>query len=96
MLETSVGLALTLYEGMPLDLWLAMWSVLLGNSAERRAAFLALYHLEIATIGTEDAPFDAVRPVEGFVGWWVEVAVWALLPASACPDGCAQSQRPVM
>jgi len=96
MLDTSVGMALTLYVGMPLDLWLAMWSVLLGNSPERRAAFLALYHLEIATIEDVEAPYEAVRPVDGFYDWWLEVALWALTPASVCPDGCGQSQRPVM
>lgn len=93
---TAEGLVLTLYEGMPLALWIAAWVVTGENSTERRDAFLHLYHLEIVTIDDPDEPFDAVKQREGWEEWWAEMALWLLDPRAACLDGCPQSQRPVM
>lgn len=92
---TAEGLVLTLYLGMPYDLWLIAWAVFADNTAARREAFRALYHLEIATIEVDMLPVEVVRPVDGFEAWWVEIVLWLLDPLAACLEGCPQSQRPV-
>jgi len=93
---TSQGFLLTLFLGMPLELWDAAWLTTLESTPERKTAFLHLYHAEIGTMLVDDAPIDAVVPTEGFAGWWFEVVLWLLDPQAACLDGCQQSQRPVM
>lgn len=96
MRVTAEGLLLTLYLGMPLDLWLAAWAVAGHNTSGYRTAFLHLYHLEIVTIEEVETPYEAVRPLDGYEAWWVEIVVWLLDPLAACLGGCPQSQRPVM
>jgi len=91
---TAEGLVLTLFVGMPLDLWLAVWLATGRGGEEYRNAFLALYHLKIVTIEDVEVPYEAVAPVDGFVGWWLEIASWLLDPLSTCVEGCPQSQRP--
>lgn len=96
MRVTAEGLALTLYLGMPLDLWLAAWALTDHNEERYRTAFMALYHLETVTVEEVETPYEAVRQVEGFEGWWIEIVAWLLDPLAACLEGCPQSQRPVM
>lgn len=93
---TAEGFLLTLYSGIPLDIWLAAWSATGRGEEVYRDAFLRLYHAEIGTIDVDGLPVDAVVPVDGFEGWWVEIVAWLLDPLSACVEGCPQSQRPVM
>lgn len=94
MRVTAEGLALTLYFGMPLDIWLATWAVTTHNTARYQEVFLHLYHLEIVTIEEADVPYEAVRQRDGYEAWWVEVVAWLLDPRAACLEGCPQSQRP--
>jgi len=93
---TAEGFLLTLYLGMPLELWLAAWAVTGEDTDERRDAFLRLYHAEIGTMLIDDLPVDAVVPIEAYLSWWVEMVLWLLDPLSTCTEGCTQSQRPVM
>jgi len=93
---TAEGFVLTLYLGIPLDVWLAAWLSTGESTDERRDAFLRLYHAEIGTMVIDGSPVDAVVPLEDFVEWWFEIVVWLLDPLAACIDGCPQSQRPVM
>lgn len=90
------GLLLTLYEGVPLALWDAIWVVTLRGGDEYKEAFLHLYHLEIGTMVIDGFPVDAVVPVSGYALWWAGIVLWLLDPLSTCTEGCPQSQRPVM
>lgn len=93
---TAEGFLLTLYLGMPLDLWITAWAVTGRGGEEYRDAFLRLYHAEIGTIEIEGLPVDAVVPVDGYTEWWAGIVLWLLDPLSTCTEGCPQSQRPVM
>lgn len=93
---TAEGLVLTLFLGMPLDLWLAAWLVTGESTGARRAAFVGLYHLEIVTISDVETPYEGVRAIDGYEAWWAEIVLWLLDPGAACLDGCPQSQRPVL
>jgi len=93
---TAEGFLLTLYLGIPLDIWLAAWAVTGGDGEEYREAFLHLYHAEIGTMVIDEVGIDAVVPLDGWVEWWIEMVLWLLDPGAACLDGCQQSQRPVM
>jgi len=93
---TAEGFLLTLYLGIPLDIWLATWAVTGRDGEEYRSAFLSLYHAQIGSMVIDGSPIDAVVPLDGFVDWWVAVVLWLLDPGSTCVDGCPQSQRPVM
>lgn len=93
---TAEGFLLTLYLGIPLDVWLAAWASTGRGGVEYRDAYLHLYHAEIATMLVDEVAVDAVVPVEGFEAWWVGLVAWLLDPRAACLDGCEQSQRPVM
>lgn len=96
MRVTAEGLVLTLYVGVPLDVWLAAWAVAGHNTTAYRQAFLWLYHLEIVTIEDVETPYEAVRALVGYEVWWAEIVLWILNPLAACLEGCPQSQRPVM
>jgi len=96
MRVTAEGLALTLYVGVPLEIWYPAWLATGEFTEERATAFLHLYHLEIVTIEDVDVPYEAVRALSGWEPWWAEIVLWLLDPGAACLDGCPQSQRPVM
>jgi len=90
------GLLLTLYLGVPIEIWDAVWFASGRGGEPYREAFLHLYHLEIGTMIVDELPVDAVVPISGFETWWAEVVLWLLNPLSTCTEGCPQSQRPVM
>jgi len=92
---TAEGFLLTLYLGIPLDVWLAAWVATGRGGEEYRTAFLRLYHAEIGTMLVDELEIDAVVPGAGYEGWWAELVAWLLDPGAACLDGCTQSQRPV-
>jgi len=94
MRAVAEGVALTLGLGIPLDLYELAWFASGVDTELARAAFEALYHLEIGTIEEGGVPIDAMIPVDGFTLWWLGIFAWTLLPGSACLDGCQQSQRP--
>lgn len=96
MRVTAEGLALTFYVGMPLDLWLAVWALTDHNEERYQEAFLSLYHLETVTVEEVEVPYEAVRQLDGYEAWWIEIVAWLLDPRAACIEGCPQSQRPVM
>jgi len=93
---TAEGFLLTLYLGIPLDIWLAAWAVTGRGDEEYRDAFLRLYHAEIGTMVIDMLDVDAVVPLDGYVDWWIAMVAWLLDPRSTCVDGCPQSQRPVL
>lgn len=93
---TAEGFALTLYAGIPLDLWLAAWTATGRGGEDYRVAFLHLYHCEIGTMADGELTIDAVVPSEGYEAWWLDIVLWLLNPDAACLAGCEQSQRPVM
>lgn len=94
MRNTSEGLLLTLFLGIPSDVWYAFWLVTAHASDVYVNAFLALYHLEIVTIAGDPDPIEVVRPSEDYLFWWVEMSVFILTPSAACLDGCPQSTLP--
>lgn len=94
MRVVAEGFALTLYLGMPIEFWEAVWFASGADTPEARDAFLRLYHAEIGTIEVDGLPVDAIVPVDGFQAWWLEIFVWIFLPEAACLDGCQQSKRP--
>lgn len=89
------GLVLTLYVGVPETIWDATWIVTGFDTAERRAAFLHLYHLEIVNVLLDDVLTSVVRAADEWIAWWAELVLWLLLPGAACLSGCEQSTVPV-
>jgi len=90
------ALLLTLYLGVPVEIWDALWLVS-GRGGDRyKDAFLALYHLEHGSMIVDDLPIDAIVIVDGYGEWWLGIVLWLLDPGAACLDGCPQSQRPVL
>lgn len=86
MIELEV---LSLYVGVPLAVYDALWVPVVKSQAARRAAFLSIYELGIVTITTpEGEPVEVVAPT--YLPFWVEAAAWILQPAAACPSGCEQ------
>jgi len=87
--EMGIALPLTLFLGVPVAVWDAMWFGAPGVNQDRIDTALVTYQLEIATIiDTEtEEEIDVVRPTN--LPFWVEVSLWVLEPASACLDGCS-------
>lgn len=94
MRATAVGLAETLFQGIPTSLWLALWIGTLHNTEFYRSIFMQLYHLQIGTIVGEGGDIEVVQPTEDFVFWWLAASVFVLTPAGACLEGCPLSKRP--
>lgn len=92
--STAEALVLTLFLGVPEDLWRAFWLVYEDNGEEVIQAFLRIYGLEIVTIGEPEEPVSVVRPASGFLATWVEYSLFILTPGAACSDGCGQSSFP--
>lgn len=86
--ETGVGLAASLFVGIPVPLWELFWFGLPLSGDARREAFLHIYGLQIVTItpGGGDDPYDAVVPVD--LPQWVTWAAWVVSPAGVCVDPC--------
>lgn len=72
----------------PLALYDAIWFGVGQSLPARRLAFLEVYGLEIVTIGDADEQYLQVR--DGYLWFWLEAAVFTLLPAQGCPDGCVR------
>lgn len=85
---------LTLYLGVPLAVWDALWLATTHNTAEYKSVFRTLYHLEIGTMVVDGSDVDAVVVVDGFTAWWLSISVFLLTPSAACLDGCQQTQLP--
>lgn len=94
MRVVAEAIALTLGEGIPVELYSLTWAISGRDGAAYRQAFEALYHLEIGTIVDGGVPVDAMIPVGGYTSWWLDIALFLLTPGAACLDGCTQSQRP--
>lgn len=92
--STAEGLLLTLYVGVPLDLWEAFWFGSYLTGEVRRRAFLTIFELEIVSIVLVEGelPVTVVRPVN--LPLWVESSLYLLTPAAACLSGCQQSKPP--
>lgn len=90
--STAEALVLTLFLGVPLDVWEAFWLVYEDNGEAVRDAFVAIYGLEIATIeaGEPPVPVDVVRPHD--LPFWVDASLFILTPDAACLSGCQQSR----
>lgn len=92
--STVEALALTLWVGIPFDLWDAFWTGVPYSGDARRIAFLHIYRLE--TIEVVDVETDLevllVRPLDAVL--YAEWVVYLLTPDAACLSGCEQSQMP--
>lgn len=91
---TIEGEALTIYQGIPLELWNTFWISLYPNGQAMRDAFLIIYGLRIVTIeiGEPPVPVEVVQPIYPlqYAAWFVFI----FTPAAACLDGCQQSDFP--
>lgn len=92
--STAEALLLTLFVGVPLDVWDSFWFGAPDAGQARRDAFLWIYHLEIVTIEEGDPPEEVtlVRPT--VLMFWVDASVFVFTPAAACLAGCEQSKLP--
>lgn len=85
---------LTLFVGMPRELWDILWLVYPDSGEAVREAFLVIYQLEIATIVVDEVEVEVVRPVDGGLSLWVSWSLFVVTPAAACLAGCGQSRVP--
>lgn len=86
------ALPLTLYLGVPVDLWDAFWVLTVDSGQAVRDAFLVLYGLEIGTIVEDELEIEVVRPTSGWLPFWVTASLFILTPDAACLSGCEQSR----
>lgn len=88
------ALPLTLFIGVPLEVWDALWFGAVGVNQDRIDSALSSYVLEIVTIApTEEEPeVTLVRPTD--LSWWVSASLWILLPSAACLGGCTWVHYP--
>lgn len=91
---TIIGLADTLFLGLPVVLWNAFWLPYGGVNDEVKQAFLSIYKLEIVTITVEGDELSVVRPIGDSAVTWLSWALFLLTPAAACVGGCSQSTVP--
>jgi len=91
---TIAGLAATLYVGIPVDIWDALWSIYSPNGEQMRVAFRDIYGLSIVTImvGDPPVPVDVVQAedVVTYAAWFV----FSLSDEAVCSEGCEQSRLP--
>lgn len=89
---TIEALLLTLWLGVPEDVWRAFWLAHPDSGEAVQDAFLSIYGLEIATIDddAETAPYTVVRPVD--VSQYVSWSLFIATPDAACLSGCQQSR----
>jgi len=92
----SMALALpeTLFLGVPVELWLGMWTATGDAAAAYRSAFLSIYGLEIVTIGESPDEYEAVAPCDGYLAYWVSWSLFVVTSGAACLTGCQQSTVP--
>lgn len=88
---TAEALLLTLFVGVPLDVWDAFWLGVPQSPPIFRSAFLATYQLEIVTIVDPETELDVevVRPTN--LPYWVEASLFVFTSEAACSSGCEQS-----
>lgn len=91
---TAEALPLTLFLGVPIDVWNTFWLLSPDSTEDRKAAFLVVYMLEIATIdeGGGEEELTVVRPLD--LPFWVDASLFVFTPAAACLSGCQQSKPP--
>jgi len=92
MRATAIGLAETLFVGIPSPLWFFLWEGTLHTDSVYKQAFLDLYHLEIVTIEGTEGLYEAVSPRDGYLAWWVSMSLFILTPDAACLVGCQQTK----
>lgn len=92
--DTSEGLVLTLFIGIPKTLWDAFWIPTIHGSEKVREAFLSIYKLEIVTIPLGGEDTLVVRPRDGYADVWLDWSIFMVSPAAACLSGCQQSTVP--
>lgn len=90
--STALALPLTLFVGIPRDVWDVFWLPLILQPEYRREVFIEVYLLEIVSIVVEGVDVEIVRPTNLPV--WVEYSLQVLTPSGACLDGCAQTIFP--
>lgn len=89
--DTSEGLVLTAFIGIPLVIWNAFWIPTIHGSEAVREAFLSIYKLEIVTIVLEGEETSVVRPRDGYAADWLSWSIFLVTPTAACLTGCQQS-----
>lgn len=89
--STALALPLTLFLGVPRDLWDTFWLGLPNVTPEVKLAFLSVYGLEIVTIVEDGVDVEVVRPAAGQLVYWTEAGVFVFTPEAACLSGCEQS-----
>lgn len=92
--QTALALPVTLFLGVPKDIWDVFWVGAADNGDAVRASFLVSYGLEIVTIVEDDVEVSVVRPSAGYLGYWVDWSVYMVTPSAACLAGCEQSTFP--
>lgn len=92
--STAEALLLTLFVGVPKDLWDTFWFASLYSGEARRLAFLEIYDLEIVTIIDVDTQEDlvVVRPTN--FAFWDDASIFVLFSAAACSGGCGYVRFP--
>jgi len=88
---TIIGLADTLYVGIPKPLWDAFWFPFVFVETAYQPAFLSIYKLEIVTIVVDLEEIAVVRPIAGHLPDYISWSLFLITPAAACLDGCGQS-----
>lgn len=92
--ETALALPVTLFLGVPKDIWDVFWVGAPDNGAAIRDSFLSVYGLEIVTIMEDEVEVQVVRPSAGYLGYWIEWSLFVVTPGAACLAGCEQSTFP--
>ncbi len=88
------ALPLTLFLGVPVEIWDALWFGAPGVNEDRRVTALHTYFLEIVTIPPDEGEDDVtlVRPT--YLPFWVTASLWILEPDAVCLSGCSWLRFP--
>jgi len=92
--QTALDLPLTLFVGIPVDLWFTLCAASGLGGGRMREAFLDIYHLGIVTIMEGEDEIEVVAPADGFLSLWVDWSLFVVTPSAACLGGCEQSSFP--
>lgn len=87
--STAEALLLTLFVGVPKDLWDTFWFASLYSGQDRRDAFIEIYALEIVTIidVETDEELLVVRPTD--FAFWSDASLFTIGAGSDCGGGCS-------
>jgi hypothetical protein len=86
--DTALALPLTLFVGIPREVWDAIWLPSPPYAAAYVEAFQQIYGLEIVTIEVDDVSIEVVAPADGYLPFWVEASVFVLTLSALCFDPC--------